>query len=305
MDLIKHKKLFITLSASLVALSIVSILVFGFRPGIDFVGGTLWQIQFQTGEIGDRALQEFFSKEDFENVLVRRGETNQNFFISLKELSEEEHLRLADSLINEFGEMEELSFSSIGPAIGQELRKKVIIAFILVLLGISLYVTYAFRKVSYPVSSWKYGLITLLTLFHDVIIAAGIFAFLGWWQVIEVDINLVVAMLVIMGFSVHDTIVVFDRTRENLLLADMPERSWFAPGGKERLETLVNTSVNQTIARSINTSLTLIVVLLALIFLGAPSMIYFTLLILIGTIIGTYSSIFLASPLLTYFYRKS
>ena len=158
------------------------------------------------------------------------------------------------------------------------------------MLGISLYIAFAFRKVSYPIKSWKYGIITLITLFHDVIIPAGLLAVLGRRLGIEIDTNFVVALLVVMGFSVHDTIVVFDRIRENLLLQ------------KNRLDlpVIINNSVNQTFVRSINTSLTLILVLLALFFFGPVTLKYFILTILVGTTVGTYSSIFVASPLLLY-----
>ncbi len=151
-----------------------------------------------------------------------------------------------------------------------------------------MYIAFAFRKVSYPIKSWKYGIIALITLFHDVIIPAGLLAVLGWRLGIEVDTHFVVALLVVMGFSIHDTIVVFDRIRENLLLQkthlDLP--------------IIINNSINQAFVRSINTSLTLILVLLALFFFGPVTLKYFVLTVLVGTTVGTYSSIFVASPLL-------
>ncbi|MEK7641173.1 MAG: protein translocase subunit SecF, partial [Patescibacteria group bacterium] len=160
----------------------------------------------------------------------------------------------------------------------------------LVLLAISLYVAFAFRKVSKPVSSWKYGIITLITLFHDALVPAGMFAVLGRLLNLEVDTNFVVAILVVVGFSVHDTIVVFDRIRENLRIAGSNVGDF---------SSLVNSSINQTFARSINTSLTLILTLVALYFLGPAALQYFVLTILVGVVMGTYSSIFIASPLLT------
>jgi len=238
-------------------------------------------------------LKEFFEAEA-ESVLVRQGGGQNDFFINLREISETTHQALLSSLQEKFGNVEELQFSSIGPVIGSELRRKSITAFLLILLGISLFVAFAFRKASYPVSSWKYGVVTLVTLFHDVIIAAGFFAALSWITGAELDINIVVAMLVIMGFSVHDTIVVFDRIRENVLLSE----------GKGEFEDIVNSSVKQTLTRSINTSLTLVVVLISLYIFGAGTLRDFTLLILVGTIVGTYSSIFLASPFLTLFVKK-
>jgi preprotein translocase subunit SecF len=158
-----------------------------------------------------------------------------------------------------------------------------------VILGISLYIAWAFRKVSAPVKSWKYGIVTLVSLFHDVSIPAGFIAILGKLKGVEIDTNFIVALLVVMGFSVHDTIVVFDRIRENLLLKR---------GSKVDLGAIVNFSVNETFVRSVNTSLTLILVLIAMLFFGPPSLFYFILTMLVGTVFGTYSSIFVASPLL-------
>ena len=166
---------------------------------------------------------------------------------------------------------------------------------IFVILGISFYVAFAFRKVYQPVSSWVYGLITLLTLFHDVVIPAGLLALLGHYARIEIDSNFVVALLVVMGFSVHDTIVVFDRIRENLLL----------DRGKTAFSELVNRSINQTMARSVNTSLTLIFVLLAIYFVGPVSLHYFVLTLLVGVTTGIYSSIFVASPLLVIWHNRN
>ena len=188
---------------------------------------------------------------------------------------------------------EELSFESIGPSVGAELKKNALIAVVFVLVGISLYIAFAFRKVSRPIASWKYGLITLLTLFHDVLIPAGMLAILGQYKGVEIDTNFIVALLVVAGFSVHDTIVVFDRIRENLAIHR----------GKAGFGEIINQSINQTLARSVNTSLTLILVLVALILLGPATLTYFIAALLLGTLVGTYSSIFVASPLLEVWHR--
>ena len=293
MNIIAHRKIFLSISGIFVLLSIAAIIVFGFQPGIDFVGGTLWQLRLTQinadgKQINAEIVKNFFGTDlGVKNVTVFPGE-NQSFLIRLPHISEEEHQNYLQSLKTKFGEIEELRFENIGPAIGKELRTRAFWAIGLVLLGISLYIAFAFRKVSYPIKSWKYGVITLVTLFHDIAIPAGLLSVLGWSGGIEIDTNFVVALLVIMGFSVHDTIVVFDRIRENLLLQR----------GRFDLANIINSSVNQTLSRSINTSFTLILVLLALFFLGPVTLKYFVLTILIGTIIGTYSSIFVASPLL-------
>jgi preprotein translocase subunit SecF len=294
MDVIKYKYLFIGFSGALVLAALVSMGMFGFKQGIDFVGGTFWQVRFASSEVSGVELAQFLSDQGLENALVREGSVKGDFSIRAKELSEATHQEALRAMQEKFGEVEELSFASIGPAIGKELRNRSLLAFVLVLLGISLYIAFAFRKVSYPVSSWKYGFVTLVTLFHDALIPTGLFAYLGHAQGAEVDTNFIVAILVIMGFSVHDTIVVFDRIRERLQLAKK----------QNALGDIINESIKQTFARSVNTSLTLVIVLVALYFFGAPSLKTFTLMILIGTVIGTYSSIFVASPLLTFFQKR-
>lgn len=295
LNIIKYKFVFLTVSGLLVAASIVAIALLGLKPGIDFSGGVSWQLQFSA--VGGKATiptrEELAAK--FPSSIVTPQEDGK-FLLRLQDLSEANRQVALQTLAKDYGAVDELQFQNIGPAIGEDLKQKAIWAFGLVLLAISLYVAFAFRKVSRPVSSWKYGIITLITLFHDALIPAGLFAVLGKLFNLEVDTNFVVAILVVMGFSVHDTIVVFDRIRENLRI-----------GGSDRSQfnTLVNASINQTLARSINTSFTLVLTLVALYFLGPANLQYFILLILVGTIVGTYSSIFVASPLLTLWRGKS
>jgi len=289
MYIIKNKFVFLSLSGFLVLMSIFSIFYFGFRQGIDFAGGTLWQIQAE--DMVDKAvLQEMFPESAITPV------EGGSFLIRLPELTEEQHQEALKSLQSRFPKLEELKFESIGPAIGKEVRDRAVWAFVAVLIGISLYIAFAFRKVSYLVSSWKYGIITLVTLFHDALIPAGMTAVLGYLGYgAELNTNFIIAILVVMGFSVHDTIVVFDRIRENLRLGI---------GKNEDFSDLVGRSIQETIARSINTSLTLVLVLVALYFLGSPALFHFILVILVGTIVGTYSSICVASPLLTLWKRS-
>jgi preprotein translocase subunit SecF len=293
-DLIKYKNLFIGVSLTMLVLAFISIFTYGFKEGIDFSGGTLWQVRFVDKEVSVPELETYL-KTNFgvENILVTAGSDAGAMMIRTNELSESQHQEYVLKLQQDFGQVEELRFESIGPVIGAELKSKAIWAFILVLFGISLYIAFAFRKVSYPVSSWKYGIATLICLFHDAVIPAGLYAWWGSVKGLEIDTNFIVAILTIMGFSVHDTIVVFDRIRENLIVHR----------GKN-LSEIINISINQTFARSINTTLTLVIVLVALYLFGAPTLSYFVLLILIGTVIGTYSSIFMASPLLTYLQNK-
>ncbi|PIT92402.1 MAG: protein translocase subunit SecF [Candidatus Harrisonbacteria bacterium CG10_big_fil_rev_8_21_14_0_10_42_17] len=289
MNIIGHKKISLGISSVLVIASIFMIFMFGFQLGIDFTGGTLWQIKFKDTKITKTELNEYFllKGETGASVTAASGES---FLIRLKEIDEAMHQALLSDVKNKFGDLEELQFETIGSTIGEEVQSRAITAFILVLITISLYVAFVFRKVSKPVSSWKYGIIALVTLFHDAIIPTGLMVVLRRFIHVEIDTNFIVAILVVIGFSIHDTIVVFDRIRENLILKK---------DTREKFEDIVNLSVNQTIVRSLNTSLTLVVVLVALLFLGSASLTNFILVILAGTIIGTYSSILVASPLLT------
>lgn len=290
MNIIGKRNTFLVSSGLIVLISIALVAIFGFKLGIDFGSGTIWQLKFsnppQVSEVRD-----FFERELKKEAVVTEG-GGAEFFVRFGNITEEEHKKYFSKISNKFGGTEELSFWSTAPLISGELRKNSMIAVALVLAAISLYVAFAFRKVSKPISSWQYGVITLVTLFHDIAIPAGVFAWFSRYYNAEVDTTFIVALLVIMGFSVHDTIVVFDRIRENLLRNQ----------GKSDLKFVVNKSINETLVRSLNTSFTLIIVLVGLLVLGPETLRYFILTMLIGVTAGTYSSIFLASPLLTVWY---
>lgn len=286
LNIVGHKRTYLAISAVLVAASVASIAIFGFKQGIDFAGGALWQ--FKAGEKISPAETERIFREDLDvtDLHLNYDYENSVFFARLPEINETGHQKFLSTLKERLPQFEELGFQSIGPSVGAELRRNAIWAIVFVLLGISFYIAFAFRKASRPISSWKYGFVTLLTLFHDVAIPAGMLAVLGYFGKVEIDTNFIVAILVVVGFSVHDTIVVFDRIRENLLLDK----------GKNSFEAIVNASINQTLARSFNTSFTLILVLIALLFFGPGVLWYFILTLLVGVSVGVYSSIFIASP---------
>lgn len=286
-DLIKNRNYFLGFGAFMVIASIVCIAVFGLRQGIDLKGGTQWRVAFEDTSITSEAVRAAIQPLTKEGESSVKQSEPGSFILRLPSLSEERHGEFRGAL-GKLGTYEEQSFSNIGPTIGAELRARAMKAIIVVLLGISLYIAYAFRKVSKPIASWKYGAATLITLFHDVAIPTGLLAILGYAKGIEIDTNFIVALLVVMGLSVHDTIVVFDRIRENILIHR---------GKQFTLADTVNYSVRETFARSVNTTLTLVIVLVALLIFGPSSLYYFILTILIGTVFGTYSSIFLASPL--------
>jgi len=291
LNIIGHRKIFIIISAILVLLSVISLIVFGFRAAIEFSGGTMWQLKFENSKITNQEIADSLKSQNV-NVLVTQ-ESNRDFILRLPETSESDHQKFIGFLKEKFGNFDELRFESLSPSIGKELKNKSIWAMLLVLLGISFYVAWAFRKVSYPLKSWKYGMVVLVSLFHDVIIPAGVFSIMGHFLNIEIDPTFIAAILAVMGFSVHDTIVVFDRVRENLTRLSI----------KSGFDSVVNQSVNETLIRSINTSLTVVLVLLAIYFFGPVSLHNFSLALLIGTIAGAYSSIFVASPLLVEWYN--
>ncbi len=295
MNIIGKKTLFLSIAGILVVASIILILKFGFEEAIDFQGGTLWQFQIPKENPTVEVVSQFL-KTDIKEVgepVINFDLTHNTFLVRLRATTEEEHQKLTTAIKTKFPSFEELSFQSIGPSIGANLRKNAVKAVILAVIFVSLYISFAFRKVSRPINSWKYGVVTMISLLHDIIIPAGLIAVLGHYFGAEIDSNFIVALLVIMGFSVHDTIVVFDRIRENLAL----------DRGKTEFGTVINNSINQTMARSINTSLTLIIVLLVMFFLGPINLKYFILTLLVGVSMGVYSSIFVASPLLLVWYN--
>lgn len=287
MFIINHKKFFIGLSVVLVALSIIFLSVFGLKIGIDFKGGALTEVSY-TGAVPENTkISEALKPLELGEIVIQS--TNENgVLIKTRALSESERASVMKVLSFDGKEVAtEKSYNSIGPSVGKELKRKSIVSIILVSLGIIFFIAFAFRRVSRPVSSWKYGIIAIVTLLHDVFIPVGLFTLLSHYAGAEVDTLFVVAILTVLGLSVSDTIVVFDRIRENLN----------KHVGTTFSET-VGASITQTFARSINTSLTVIISLLALYFFGPESTKYFSLMLTVGMFFGTYSSIFLASPLL-------
>lgn len=287
MFIIKNKFVFLTISAIIVLSSITAALVYGLKLGIDFKGGTLLEVSYSAGRPEAALVTGVLAKDGISDAIAQHvGDTGLS--VKSRSLSEAERTTLVTDLsIEGKYPLTQTSFTSIGPSVGRELTRKAIVAIIVVVIAIVLYIAFAFRSVSKPVSSWKYGLIAVATLVHDIAIPAGVFALLGHFHGAEVDTLFVVALLTVLGISVSDTIVVFDRIRENL-------KNHIAPTFSET----VGKSLNQTFVRSINTSLTVILVLLALFFFGPAATKNFSLVLIVGMFFGTYSSIFVASPLL-------
>ncbi len=296
MFIVKYRKIFFLLSAILIALSVYGIVVYGFNYSVDFKGGTLTEIKYDGSTPTLLDLNTKINTLNLGGFSVRpSGEFG--FIIRTKELSKEERDSLMNVLKIENQTPTVSRQNSIGPVAGAELKSKAVKAIAVVVIMIVLFVTFAFRRVSKPVSSWKYGLATIIALFHDVIIPTGVFVFLGHFMGIEIDLLFVTGLLAILGYSVHDTIVVFDRVRENLKINQDTNKK------DEDFEDLVGRSVEQTFIRSINTSLTILITLLALFLVGSGATKDLALLLIVGVIVGTYSSIFVASPLLVTFQK--
>lgn len=298
MFVVRYKNIFFGITLILTIAAIAAMAVFGFTVGIDFKGGSLLEVAYNTQVAPRPALEVVKQNIDTLNIgaySVRPSGDNE-YVVRTRTLSLPEKTGVLKALTVGKAVPQETQFTTIGPVAGKELRNKAFVGIAVAILGIVLFVTFAFRKVSQPVASWKYGVATIIALVHDVLIPTGFFVAWSHWFGGEIDLLFVTALLAILGYSVHDTIVVFDRVRENLRVNN--ERRL-----REDFETTVGKSVSQTFGRSINTSLTIFLVLAALYILGGESTRDFALVLLVGVIAGTYSSIFLANPLLVLFAR--
>ncbi|MFA7676495.1 MAG: protein translocase subunit SecF [Candidatus Shapirobacteria bacterium] len=286
----KYSIVYYIVSGTLVLATIISLFVFGLKFGIEFTGGTTMEVEFNEEKPSNQEIRSVLSKFELGEITVRPiGDAG--VALQFKGVDENTHQEILTEL-NNLSALEEKSFHYIGPSIGQELRNKTQLAIVLALFAITIYISFAFRKVSRPVSSWKYGVASLIALFQDILIPIGVFSILGRFYGVEITIPIIAALLTILGFSVHDTIVIFDRIRENIFRRGMGE-----------FEDTVNWSLNQTVGRSLSTSFTTLIVLLSIFFFGGETLKYFSLALIIGMIAGSYSSIFLASPLLVSWYK--
>lgn len=322
-DFIKNSKIFLAISGAMVALAIIFIGTFGLKLGIDFQGGTLMEFTFEQPVTKEQINEAFQNAEekvntvsaptpevhattenktpelekptesdvDFQNITIQQSGDN-NFIIKTKYLTSEAHDRLLPTLKETLPEFQETRFTTIGPVIGQTLLQKALVAIIFALAVIIFYIALAFRKVPKHIGPWKFGATAIAALFHDLIIVIGIFAVLGQVLNVEIDALFITAMLTVFGYSVNDTIVVFDRLRENLTHKS------------DNLEKVANDSLNETLARSINTSLSTLIALIAVLLFGSDSIFYFVLALTLGILVGTYSSIFTATPLLVLWQKQ-
>lgn len=277
MFIIKYKAFFIGLSLVLVAASIALMATYGIKRGIDFTGGSVVDVTV----LGTTAVDTKAFADTGVSVFNTGSSTYR--FISVKPYDEVAPIIASHIKVP----LQVTQAQSVGPTLGSEMTKKAIIALVVVILAILAFIAFSFRAVSHPLPSWKYGVVAMVTLIHDIIVPTGVYTILSHRYGAEIDTLFVIALLTIVGISISDKIVVFDRIRENLKT------------GKRAFDEIVGASLKQTFTRSINTSVTVILALLALYIFGPSTTKYFTLTLIVGMIVGTYSSIFVASPLLT------
>lgn len=284
MRILRYSKFFFALSLILVFASLISIAFFGLKPGIEFTGGSILEVAYEQEPPSSESIRAQLSSLDVGLVSVQRVEKH-GILLRMKDLTEERH----QEVLLTFGAgAQEIRFETIGPVIGKELQSKASILLILAVGAIVLYVMFAFRRIKQPVHSWQWSLATLAALLHDVLIPLGVLAFLGEFYGVQITIPVVVALLTVVGYSVNDTVVVFDRVRENLLKKVGAD-----------FEDILRQSLGQTFTRSFNTSLTTLLAVLAILFFGGGTLRDFALTLAIGIAAGNWSSLFVAPPLLT------
>lgn len=299
-NIIGRRKLWYLISSLLIIPGVISLFVWRLPVGIDFAGGSLLEIQVKSKDINISQIREKLESQHLDNLAVQSSGDNQ-YLIKYKKptnINKKDDVfaeEVIKSIASQIGETNKIRFETVGPTVSHSLTNKAIWSVIIASILIIIYIAYAFRGVaSASASAWRLGVFAVVALIHDILFTTGMFAILGHYlPIFEVNGLFITALLTILGYSVNDTIVVYDRIRENL--RRMPGRP---------LEEVTNAAVNQTLVRSLNTSLTLILVLITLLILGGPSIRSFLMALVLGTVVGTYSSIFIASPLLVTFNLK-
>lgn len=287
MNIIGKKNWFFLLSGIIILPGIISLLLFGLKPSIDFTGGSRIDLGVENvEEVKNDRINKVFKDNKVEVHNVQNPD-KKTISVRTNEIDQDKKNKIVTELKTVYPKISEKSFERVGPTIGRETEIKALQAVIIASVAITLYIAFAFRKVSKPVASWKFGISAIVALLHDVLIVIGVFSILGKVWGVEVDSLFITALLTVMGFSVHDTIVVFDRIRENL------KKNY-----NLSFETVVNNSVMETFNRSLNTSFTVVIVLFTLLLFSGEGIRWFVVALLVGIVSGTYSSIFNASPLL-------
>ncbi len=284
MNLIAKRKWWYAISLLIIIPGTISLLVNGLKLGIDFQGGQMLEV---SGKVNQEAVTPISDKLELKDVtIISSGENTMIRYRDESEPKQQQANRQSLSAQLATKGNKEVRFETVGPAVSADITRNAVISVALAAVAIVLYIAFAFRNVPPPLTSWNFGIAAIIAMLHDALLLLGVFSMLGWAFGVEIDSLFVTAVLTVIGFSVHDTIVVFDRIRENLR--------------RERgdLETIVNNSILETLARSLNTSITVLLTLLALYLFGGQSIKMFVLALIIGIASGTYSSILNASPLL-------
>ncbi|EKE16257.1 MAG: hypothetical protein ACD_11C00024G0025 [uncultured bacterium] len=293
MNIIAKRKYAYIFSGILTLLSVVFLSIWGLRLGIDFKGGVLMEMKFSAEKnVQKNQLEEALSELGLSSLQIQATENN-SYIIRYAQADEESNNKVMEKMKGVDENYQQVKADFIGGSVSGQMKKNAIIALVLAVIGIALYIAWAFNKVSYPISSWQYGIGAIIALAHDILITLGFFSMLGQFWNVEVGVPFIAALLTILGYSVNDTIVVYDRTRENLIKSSR----------SEDFESIVNRSLNETLARSINTSLTVIIMLIAIVVFGGESIRNFAVALLVGIGFGTYSSIYVATALLVTSYR--
>ena len=292
---VKYRKIYFIFSGILLIGSLVCLIIFGLKLGIDFTGGSILELEFKTERPSNQEIRESLKGFDLGEIYIQPAD-EKGLILRMKDISEDVHQQIIQKLKGPTsggypGELEEKRFESIGPVIGQELKEKAKLLIVISLLSIVFYIAIAFRRVQKPLSSWQYGIASLFILSHDILIPLGVFALLGKFYQVQLTIPIICAFLTIVGYAINNVVVVYDRLRENLLRGVFRD---FVLG----FEEATNKAINQTLTRQLNTSLTTLFPLIAIFFLGGETLKYFALTLILGITAGTYSSIFLAIPIL-------
>lgn len=283
-NFLKYRKIHFIFSGTIIVGSIIFLFVFGLNFGIDFLGGSILEVDFEERP-ENLVIQEKLKDLNLGEIIIQpTGE--KGVILRFKEIDESTRQQIVSNL-NEISKVTEKRFESIGPTIGAEIREKTITLIIVSLIALLLYIAVAFQKISKPISSWQYGIVSIITLFFDILIPISILALLGKFYNVQFTVPIVTALLTVLGYTINDKVIVFDRIRENIL------KSY-----KENFEELINDSLNQTLQRSLITGFCTLLVLFSIFFLGGETLRYFSLTLILGIIVGTYSSIFLTSPIL-------
>ncbi|MCF7906123.1 protein translocase subunit SecF [Candidatus Gracilibacteria bacterium] len=285
----RSRKIWFTFSSLLVAASVAVTLIFGFHLGLDFTGGARWTVNFHETPMERERVETFFqSLESLTQDPQIQTTAEKHYLITIESMSDDRIQEISDKMYEEVGEFDQISYRKVDSVIGQSFQQKAISAILIALAGIILFVAFAFRRIPKAINPWRFGAVAIVALFHDILIVLGVFVILGAIYNTELDLPFITALLATLGFSVNDTIVILDRVRENIRLQK----------ANESFEDTIEKSIKETLVRSLGTSISTLIPLLALLFFGAESIFYFVLALTIGIVIGTYSSIFLAAPLL-------